>query len=175
MLHYICLTSYILKTASERVSDTTELFPSQKSFPSILSADEVTSVDADLTEALQKPTPSSPILHLGEKQTMALKQLASIFNTAVPQAPAQPPVQPPRVETPKPPQTRTQQPNTTVPMEPAMRQRVNVKNHAIITPGRAKRKPTHARPHVIPDYTEARALLTHPYNGKAGKIPLLHR
>ena len=49
MLHYRCLTSYIPKTVSERVSDTTNLFPAQKSSPSLLPADVVTSVAADIT------------------------------------------------------------------------------------------------------------------------------
>ena len=90
-------------TALERVSNTTELFPDQKRFPSLSPAEAVTSTATDLTEALQHPTTSSPIPHLGEKQTMELNQLADIFNTAVPQAPEQPPAQLPRVETTKPP------------------------------------------------------------------------
>ena len=106
---------------------------------------------------------------------MALKQLAAIFNTAVPQALAPPPAQLPRVETPKPPQPRMQQPATTVPMEPATRQRVNVKDHVTITRGRATRKPTQTRPHIILYDTEACAPLTHPYNGKSVKIPSVHR
>ena len=174
MIHYRCLTSYIPKTALERVSDTTEILPAQKSFPSLSPADAVTSAAAELTEALQNPTTSSPIPHLGEKQTMSLKQLEAIFNTAVPKAPAQPPAKLPRVETPKPPHPRTQQPATTVPMEPATRQRVNIKDHVTITPGRKTRKPTQTIPHVIPDETEAFAPLTHPYNGKPDKIPPVH-
>ena len=106
---------------------------------------------------------------------MALNNLAAIFNMAAPQAPASPLAQLPRVETPKPPQPRTQQPATTVPMEPATRQRVNVKDHVTINPGRATGKPTQTRPHVIPDYTEARAPLTHPYDGNSGNIPPVHR
>ena len=53
MLHYRYLPSYIPKTALERVSDTTEIFPVQKNFPSLLPSDAVTSAAADLTEALQ--------------------------------------------------------------------------------------------------------------------------
>ena len=70
MLHFRCLTSYIPNTASERVSNTTELFPAQKNFPSLSPADVVASAATDLIEALQHPTPSSPIPYLGEKQTM---------------------------------------------------------------------------------------------------------
>ena len=91
MLHYRCLSSYIPKTALEHISDTTELLPAQNSFPSLFPEDAATSAAADPTEALQHPTPSIPIPHLGEKQTMALKQLAAIFNMNVPQALEQPP------------------------------------------------------------------------------------
>ena len=97
VLHYRCLTSYIPKKASERVSNTTEIFPVQKNFPSLSPADAVTSAAADLMDSLQNRTPSSPILHFGDKQTTTLRQLASIFNTAVPQAPAPPTVKLPRV------------------------------------------------------------------------------
>ena len=127
MLHYRFLTSSIPKTASECVSDTNELYPYQKNFPSLSPADAVTSAAADLTEALQNPTPSIPIPHLGEKQTTTLRKLAAILNTAVPQAPAPTPAQLPGVETPKPPQPRTRQPAMTVPLEPATRQSVKVK------------------------------------------------
>ena len=175
MLHYRCLTSYIPKTASEHVCDTTKLFPAQKIFPRLSPADEITSVAADLTEELQHHTPSIPISHLGEKKTMALKQLAAVFITAVPQALAPPPAQLRRVETPKPPQPRMQQPATTVPMEPATWQKVKVKYHVTITPGRATRKPTQTRPHVIPDDTEAHAPLTNPYYEKPCNIPPVHR
>ena len=49
MLHYRCLTYYIPKTASERVSDTTGLFPDQKNFPRLSPEDAVTRSAADLT------------------------------------------------------------------------------------------------------------------------------
>ena len=106
---------------------------------------------------------------------MALKQIAAIFNMSMPQAPKQPPAQLHRVETTKPPQPRTQQPATKVPMEPSTRQRVNVKNHVPITPGRTTRKPDKIRPHVIPYDTEACVPLTHPYDGKSGNITPVHR
>ena len=91
MLHCRCLTSYTPKTASERVSDTTEILPVQKNFPSLSPADAVTSAVTDLTEALQNPTTSSPIPNLGDKKTIALGKLADIFNTSVPQVPEPPP------------------------------------------------------------------------------------
>ena len=64
---------------------------------------------------------------------------------------------------------------TTVPMDLATHQRVNVKDHVTITPGCATRKPTQIRPHIIPNDTEARAPLTHPYDGKSGNIPPVNR
>ena len=94
-----------------------------KNFPSLSPADAVTSAAADLTEALQNPTPSIPIPHLGEKQITALRQIADIFNTAVPHEPAPPPAQFPMVETPEPPQKITLEPPTAVPLEHVTRQR----------------------------------------------------
>ena len=94
---------------------------------------------------------------------------------AVPQALAPHPAKLPRVETSKPPHPRTQQTATTVPMEPTTHQRVKVKDKVTITPGRTTRKQTQTKSHVIPDDTEARSPLTHPYNGKSGSIPLVHR
>ena len=93
----------------------------------------------------------------------------------VPQAPAQPPVQLLGVETLKPPQPIKQKPATALPVEDAIRQRVNVKNHVTTTPGHATRKKTQTRTHVIPDDTEACAPMTHLYNGNSGKIPPVHR
>ena len=52
MLHYICIISYIPKTALEIVSDTTELFPVQKKPTNLSSAYTVTSAPDDLTEDL---------------------------------------------------------------------------------------------------------------------------
>ena len=117
-LHYRCLTSYIPNKASERVSNKTELFPVQKKSPSLFTADTVTIAAADLTEALQNPTPSRPIPQLIEKQMTSLKQLAAIFNTVAPQSPSPTPAQIPMVETPEPPHQRgrTQKPATTVPL-----------------------------------------------------------
>ena len=62
-----------------------ELLPVQKKFPSLSLEDLVTHTTSDPTEALQNPTPSSLIPQLGEKQTAALKKLASIFDMDVPQ------------------------------------------------------------------------------------------
>ena len=143
MIHYRCLISYIPNTASEIVSDMTELFLIQKNFPSLSPEDAVTSATADLTEALQNPTPSSYIPHLGYNQTRALRQLASISSTAVPQAPSTHPAQLLRVEKPEPPQPQriTQQPATTVPPEPAPLQRLSEKGKVTMTPGRSPQKP----------------------------------
>ena len=68
MINYHCLTSYTTKTFSECVSDTTEI-PDKKQLPSLYQADVVTHSAADLTEALQKPSPSSLTPNLGEKKT----------------------------------------------------------------------------------------------------------
>ena len=176
MIHYRCLTSYRPKTASESVSSTTQIFPFQKNFPRLSPEDAVTRAASDLTEALQKPIPSIPILHLGDKHTTALRQISNIFNTSVPQAPAPPHVQLLRVETPDPPQPQriTQKTATKVPPESAPRQGVREKEKVTMTQGRAPRQPDQTRPHVILDDTDARSPLTHPYNGNICNIPPVH-
>ena len=94
----------------------------------------------------------------------------------VPQELSPPPLKIPRVETPEPTQRRgiTQEPATAVPLEPAPRQRVIRKSKVTMTPGHAKRKPPYTEPHFIPDDTEVRPQLTHPYNGRTCNVPLLH-
>ena len=43
-----------------------------------------------------------------------------------------------------------------------------------MTPDWLKRKPPQTEPHVIPDDTEARSPVIHPYNGSTFNIPLVH-
>ena len=76
MLHYRCLTSYITKTAKEKVSDTTYSPPATLNFPRLSSKDAATNAATDLTYALLNPTPTSPLTTLGNKQTAALRKLA---------------------------------------------------------------------------------------------------
>ena len=66
MLHYRCLTFYICNTPLEHVSDTTELFPAQKNFPSLSPADTVTSASADLTKHYRTLHHPSPFRTLGK-------------------------------------------------------------------------------------------------------------
>ena len=82
MRHYHCLTYYIPKTASERVSDTTDIFTVQKQPPSLYPEDALTHLVADLIEALQNPPPQDQARTL-KKHTASLLQLASIFNTEI--------------------------------------------------------------------------------------------
>ena len=89
---------YRPKTESERLSDTTEIFPVQKQLTSLYPADAVTHDTSELTESLQNPAPSIPIPHLGENQTVALRKLVAIFNMTMPQAPPTPPEKLTRVE-----------------------------------------------------------------------------
>ena len=66
--------------------------------PRLSQADAVTHAAAELTDSLQNPAPSIPILYLGENQTVELRQLVAIFNTAMPQAPPTPPTKLLRLE-----------------------------------------------------------------------------
>ena len=52
---------------------------------------------------------------------------------------------------------------------------MKIKYQVTITLGHVPHKPTETKPHVIPDDTDARSPLTHPYYGKSGNIPLVHR
>ena len=67
MRHYRCLTYYIPKTDSERVSYMTEIYQSENQLPILSQEDAVTHVAADLAEELQNPDPSILIPHIGEK------------------------------------------------------------------------------------------------------------
>ena len=97
---------------------------------------------------------------------------------SIPQEPSPPPEKLPRVEqTTEPPQQRgrTQQSNTIVPPESAPCQIVNRKMNIIITQWRSKRQLPQTETHIIPDDTEVRSQLTHPYDGSKCNVPLLHR
>ena len=83
MLHYRCLTLDIPKVDKERVSVTTEFFPSTLTMPIISSKDAAIHATADLTCDLLNPTPANPLTTLGYKQKASLGQFTEIFNKAV--------------------------------------------------------------------------------------------
>ena len=92
MIYYRCLTSYISKTAKERVFDTTEFPPSTITLPKIYSKDAEKHAADDLPHTLLNPTPTIPLTVLGDKKTAALRNLAEIFTKAALPQETPPPV-----------------------------------------------------------------------------------
>jgi hypothetical protein len=80
--HYRCYTVYITKTRGNRIVETVELFPEKFTLPFPSSQDLATQAAADLTHALLHPQPAGPFWQAGDEQTIALKRLASIFESA---------------------------------------------------------------------------------------------
>ena len=69
MLHYGCLTSYIPRIISERVSNTRDFFQASLPLPRMSSEYTVTYAAADLTHNLLNLTPTGPLTNLGSKYT----------------------------------------------------------------------------------------------------------
>jgi hypothetical protein len=80
--HYRCYTFYITKTRSNRILETIEFFSHNFTLPFPSSHDLATQAAADLTHALLHPQPAGPFCQVSNKQMIALKRLASIFESA---------------------------------------------------------------------------------------------
>jgi hypothetical protein len=80
--HYRCYTVYITKTRSNRIVEKVEFFPEKFTLPFPSSHDLATQAAADLTHALLHSQPAGPFCQVGNEQTIALKRLASIVDTA---------------------------------------------------------------------------------------------
>jgi hypothetical protein len=80
--HYRCYTVYITKTRGNRIVETVDFPPEKITLPFPSSQDLATQAAADLTHALLHPQPTGPFCQVGNEQTIALKQLASIFESA---------------------------------------------------------------------------------------------
>jgi hypothetical protein len=80
--NYRCYTVYITKTRGDRIVETVELFPEKFTLPFPSSRDVATQAAADLTHSLLHPQPAGPFCKVGDKQTIALKRMASIFEGA---------------------------------------------------------------------------------------------
>ena len=92
--HYRCFRCYIQTTNTEIIAETVE-FPSKHvKLPSTSSRDIATKAAKDLIHAIKKPTPSSPILQLGDETIRALERLAAIFTTNLKPTTAVVPTQP---------------------------------------------------------------------------------
>jgi hypothetical protein len=62
--------------------ETVDFFPEKITLPFPSSQDLATQAASDLTHALLHPQPAGPFCQVGNEQTIALKRLASIFETA---------------------------------------------------------------------------------------------
>jgi hypothetical protein len=89
--HYRFYTVYITKTRSNRIVETGEIFPEKITLPFPSSHDLATQAAAhnlatqaaaDLMHALLHPQPAGPFCQVDNEQTIALKRLSSIFETA---------------------------------------------------------------------------------------------
>jgi hypothetical protein len=80
--HYGCYTAYINKTRTNRIVETVDFFPEKFTLPFPSYHDLATQATSDLTHALLHPQPAGPFYQVGNKQKIALKRLASIFETA---------------------------------------------------------------------------------------------
>jgi hypothetical protein len=84
--HYRCYRVHINKTKADKIVDTLELFPVKVAMPRTASKDMATISDQELTHALLHPEPPAPFSTIGGAQLQALRQLATIFDTALPRA-----------------------------------------------------------------------------------------
>ena len=92
--HYRYFRCYIQTTNTEIIAETVE-FPSKHvKLPSTPSRDVATKTSKDLIHAIKNPTPSSPILQLGDETIRALERLAAIFTTNLKPTTAVVPTQP---------------------------------------------------------------------------------
>ena len=89
MEHYRCHKAYIPKTRAERISDTVEYPPKIFHMPQMSYMDATYHAAKYLIYALQNPSPTSPLVTLGNVHKEALKTLTDIFRKA--KTPAVPP------------------------------------------------------------------------------------
>jgi hypothetical protein len=80
--HYRCYTVYITKTRGNIIVETVDFFPEKITLPFPSSQELATQAAAELTHALLHPQPAGPCCQVGNEQTIALKRLASIFESA---------------------------------------------------------------------------------------------
>jgi hypothetical protein len=91
--HYRCYRVWVWGTKSEHVADMLAWFPTKVQMPTVSSLDLVLAAAHDLIEALQHPSPGSPLAPTTDSQTAALKQLADIFMDCTARSAAVPLVQ----------------------------------------------------------------------------------
>jgi hypothetical protein len=77
---------HINKTKSDRIVDMVEFFRAKVDMPRIASKDMASIASQELTHALMHPAPVAPFSAIGGAQLEALRQLATIFNAALPRS-----------------------------------------------------------------------------------------
>jgi hypothetical protein len=82
--HYRCYRVYINKTKADRIVDTVEFFPANVTMSRTASKDIATIASLELAHALLHPAPAAPFSIIGGAHLEALRQLAAIFNAALP-------------------------------------------------------------------------------------------
>jgi hypothetical protein len=81
--HYRCYSVHISKTQADVVVDKVEFFPAKVAIPRTGSKDLATIAAQELTHALMHPSPVAPFIIIGGAQLEALRQIATIFNSAL--------------------------------------------------------------------------------------------
>jgi hypothetical protein len=84
--HYRCYRVHINKTRSDRIVDTVEFFPAKVAMPRTAPKDMANIAAQELTHAIMHLAPAAPFSAIGGAQLEALRQLASIFDAALPRS-----------------------------------------------------------------------------------------
>ena len=101
--HYRCYQIYIPKTQGTRICDTVEFFPTHCKMPNVSAYDAAIYAANDLITALTKPQLTNSFISIGDDQIVALRKLATIFQTSITKPPISDPgvpdIAPPSVHT----------------------------------------------------------------------------
>ena len=88
---YRCYQIYIPKTQGTRICDTVEFFPTHCKMPKVSANDAAIYAANDLITALTKPQPPNSFISIGDDQIVALRQLATIFQSSITKKPTSDP------------------------------------------------------------------------------------
>ena len=82
--HYRCVTVFVPKTRSTRISDTVMFIPTTIPVPSTTIEDHLRQASSDIVTILSNPPKSHfPTLHLGDETKHAIQQIAELLNRAI--------------------------------------------------------------------------------------------
>ena len=81
MEHYRCVTCYVPKTRSIRISDTVQSLPSTIPLPTTSTEDHLCQAVSDIVSILSKPPKTNfPTLELGDDTKIAISKIAKLLN-----------------------------------------------------------------------------------------------